>query len=195
MLRKVLARLSLWLVMFALFGTARAQNPEVPIATQYVLFLKIFAYDHALADGPGEDITIGVLYQPRYRASRSAEEEFRRIYRDTRPPSSIKNRRVRVVGLELGEGGDIRELLEANDVDLLYVTPLRSFEVRDIRRASRSLGIVTFTGVPEYVEQGLAVGLDLMGGKPKILINAAAATAEGATFSGQLLQLARIVKS
>ena len=47
--------------------------------------------------------------------------------------------------------------------------------------------------MPEYVEEGIAVGIGLRNMRPLILINLEAARAEGAAFSSQLLSLARIV--
>lgn len=52
---------------------------------------------------------------------------------------------------------------------------------------------MTFTGVPKYVEQGIAVGIGIQDRKPKIHINLSASKAEGAEFSSQLLKLAEIV--
>ena len=51
----------------------------------------------------------------------------------------------------------------------------------------------TITGVPEYVDQGLAVGIGIRRDRPLIIVNLEQARAEGAAFSSQLLALARIV--
>lgn len=195
MSRIVSIRTSIALLALLICGRSVAQESTVPVATQYPLFLKIFAYDHALADRSGDEVTIGILYQSRFRASRTALEELMDASRDRNVPLNIKGIPIRVVPLELKNERDVGQLLEANEIDLLYVTPLRSTDLRRLHDACRSRGVVSFTGVPEYVEEGVAVGLDLMGGKPKILINVAAAREEGASFSGQILQLARIVKS
>ena len=58
---------------------------------------------------------------------------------------------------------------------------------------SRREKIITLTGVPEYVNMGLAVGIDIRENRPQIVINMSAAKAEGADFSSQLLKLSKIV--
>jgi YfiR/HmsC-like len=73
------------------------------------------------------------------------------------------------------------------------VSPLRAFAVEDVVLLARSSQITTLTGVPRYVETGCAIGLDLKGDRPHILINLAASRAEGADLNAQLLKLARLV--
>jgi hypothetical protein len=48
--------------------------------------------------------------------------------------------------------------------------------------------------VPDYVGAGCAVGIGTEGEKPLIIINLPAAKAEGADFSSQLLQLAKVIE-
>jgi hypothetical protein len=47
--------------------------------------------------------------------------------------------------------------------------------------------------VPRYVETGLAIGVDMKGERPEIVINLAASRAEGADLTAHLLKLARLV--
>ena len=63
-----------------------------------------------------------------------------------------------------------------------------------ITNLSRDKKILTLTGVPDYVDSGLTVGIGTKGRKPRIIINLLAAKAEGADFSSGLLNLAKVVK-
>jgi hypothetical protein len=78
-------------------------------------------------------------------------------------------------------------------IDILYVAPLRTVEPASIAVASRDTQTLTLTGVPAYVEAGLAVGIGTRGGKPQIIVNLPASRAEGSRFSAKLLRLCRIV--
>ena len=71
---------------------------------------------------------------------------------------------------------------------------LRAFDLAAITDWARKSRIVTLTGIPAFVDRGVSVGIDLQGGKPRILINLQAARAEGADFDSGLLKLARIVE-
>jgi hypothetical protein len=80
-------------------------------------------------------------------------------------------------------------------VRVLYVSPLRAVHLEDVALVSRAAQITTVTGVPRYVETGLAIGVDLKGERPQIVVNLAASRAEGADLTAHLLKLARVVDS
>ena len=55
--------------------------------------------------------------------------------------------------------------------------------------------ILTVTGVPAYVDKGVAVGISLnRENKPLILINLASSKSAGSAFDANLLKLATIVE-
>ena len=94
----------------------------------------------------------------------------------------------------MDEGLSLADVLADRGIDVLYVAPLRSVEIRALSRISREGGALTFTGVPEYLRMGLAVSVGSRRGRPEILINADAAAAEGVLFSSELLKIATLVE-
>jgi hypothetical protein len=76
---------------------------------------------------------------------------------------------------------------------LLYLVPLRGADLGQLLSGVAAAQTLTMSGTQGYVERGIAVGLELRGSKPIIRINLAAARAQGADFSSQLLKLAEIV--
>ena len=84
--------------------------------------------------------------------------------------------------------------MESDSVNILIVAPLQAYSIEEITTISRTKHIMTFSSVPEYVNEGLSVGIGLKGGKPQILINLDAAKLEGLDFSSQLLKLAKIIQ-
>jgi hypothetical protein len=50
------------------------------------------------------------------------------------------------------------------------------------------------TGVPDYIYNGISVGIDIKGEKPEILINLKSSKLEGADFSSQLLKISTIIE-
>lgn len=49
--------------------------------------------------------------------------------------------------------------ISENKVSVLYVTPLRAASIRSISKICRKNKVISFTGVPEYVKNGLSVGI------------------------------------
>lgn len=169
-------------------GRLIAQEMVVPVTTQAALFSRILAFDRALAARNHGDLVIGILYQSRFRESLNTKDVLVDVEAEARPFLG-----VRYVPIEVGDGADLGTLLEANEIDVLYIAPLRAVDLADVTAVTRVRSILTFTGVPEYVAAGIAVGIGARGGRPHILINLSAARAEGADFSSELLKLAQIV--
>ena len=109
-----------------------------------------------------------------------------------RASAEVGGVRYRGVAIEVRELG--ADPVGSHDaVDALYITPVRAIAMEAITAVSQKRRELTLTGVPEFVDDGLAVGIDLHGQKPRILINLKAARAEGADFEARLLKLAKIV--
>lgn len=163
---------------------AVAQKVPVPVAVQVPLLLKILTFDRHLTYAP-EPLVVGIVFQGRNHASAAIGDEVR-----GRLASAVPL--IRVVVIDLDDRGDLRAVLLRENVRVLYVAPLQAVSVSTVAEATRGQRVVSITGVPRYVEQGLSVGIDLNGTRPRIVINLAASRAEGADFSAELLKLARL---
>ena len=63
-----------------------------------------------------------------------------------------------------------------------------------ITRVSQARQVTTTTGIPDFVRQGVAVGIGQRRGKPQIYINLEASKSEGSEFDASLLRIATVVK-
>ncbi len=168
-----------------------AQDMPVPVEVQIPLLLKILSFDRALATSPSDPLVVGVVFQGRNRSSSEIGAEVRgQLIAGGRAPGA--GRAIRVVPIDLDVISDIRAVLLRDSVRVLYVAPLRAVAISTVAAATRERLVRTFTGIPNYVEQGLSVGIDVNGVRPQIVINLLASRAEGALFSADLLKLARI---
>lgn len=170
-----------------------AQVVAVPVDVQVPLFVKILSFDRNLSTRAHGELVFGVLCQGKYRTSASIARE---VQREARRLSglTIGGLQVRVVVIDLDNTPDLVAALHRLQVTVLYVSPLRAVHVNSVTAASRAAQITTLTGVPRYVESGLAIGIDMKGERPQIMVNLAASRAEGADLNAQLLKLARIVQ-
>lgn len=194
--RATIAWRKLLVLVPLLLGAAVLPAPQdmaVPVDVQYPLFLKILTYDRALQERTGEELVVGVLYQERVRESWLAKDAFMEAMQAS-PIGSVQGVPVRAVPLTAARGPELAQALAEGEVDALYVTPMRAPAIDHIAHVTRARRITTLTGVPAYVEAGLAVGIGLDGRRPEILVNLEAARAEGADFKAPLLRLARIVE-
>jgi len=171
-----------------------AQEMSVPAKLQYQIFLKILTFDRNLRERVSDEIVIGIIYQSNFRKSWKVREEIVEAINES-PEKKLGDIPIRYVTINLSGENDLKEIISRNKVDILYITPIRAFDLRTITVMSRAKKILTLTGVTDYVELGIAVGLGLKRQKPQIIINLTAAKAEGSNFSSKLLNLAKIVGS
>jgi hypothetical protein len=169
---------------------APAQEMDVPASVQIPLLYKILSFDRNFAARAGDDIVIAILYQSGFRASTAAREQVEAALGHTASP--LGARRIRWVSIEL-ESGDLAVQLRRHETDVLYVTPLRGTGLSGIVDVARRGHLMTFTGVPPYVERGLSVGVGIEQERPMIIINLGAARAEGADYTSQLLRVSRVI--
>ncbi len=167
-----------------------AQEMPVPVEVQVPLLLKILSFDRALTGSRTDPLVVGVVFQGRNRTSSEIGAEVRsRLTAAGRPGGG---RVIRVVSIDLDQTDDFLAMLLRDSVRVLYVAPLRAIAISTVAAATREGLVVSFTGIPRYVEQGLAVGIDVNGMRPQIVVNLAASRAEGAQFSADLLKLVRL---
>ena len=156
----------------------------VPVDVQTELFVNIGKHDRNF--DPRRGIVLGIVYQDDFPESVAAKNAVIEAAKSRSLP-------VTCVPLEVGSQQLLRKRLTETNANIVYVAPLRAVDVGDIGRITRQRDIRSVTGIPEYVDLGIAVGIGLRNRRPLIIINLEAARAEGAAFSSQLLSLARIV--
>jgi hypothetical protein len=169
-----------------------AQEVAVPVAIQIPILVKILNFDRNLTGRAGARLVVGVLFQSRYRTSANVADEVCRALQ-VLPAGALGAMELSCVAIDLDATPALDSALKQNRIQVLYVSPLRAVPLADVTAVSRAAGITTLTGVPRYVETGLAIGLDMKGERPEILINLAASRAEGADLTAHLLKLARLV--
>jgi len=175
-------------------GSAQAQKMAAPAEIQVPLLFKILTFDRRLATRPpGDVMVIAVVFQTGYRASLVARNQIVDALK-AMEDSTISGHPVRWVAVEWIDEEQVRLALIRERTDVVYVTPLRGVELHPLVRTARAAGMTTFTGVPLYVEQGVALSIGIVRERPQIIVNLAAARAEGSDFTSQLLRLCKVIE-
>jgi hypothetical protein len=172
-------------------GVGAGEMP-VPMDIQVPLLLKVLSADRALLERTGGDLVIGVIYQANNRESSTTMGDFARLAPAVKagPGSDMY---FAVVPVPLEEVANLTDELTKRLISICYIAPLRSVDLESVVSAADSAHSLTCTGVPDYVQRGVAIGIGSKGDRPEILVNLEKAKAAGAVLSSQLLKLARIV--
>lgn len=184
-------RLGAALLLLLACVSASGQEMPVPVETQVPIFLKVVTFEKRIAGEKTKDFVLGVAYQSGYRLSVAVKDKFVDVARGE-APNGPAGRALRIVPLDLDGGESLDVVVSRAGVAALYVTPLRAFDVAQIAAVTRRNGVLSLTGVPAYVEAGLSITLTLSRDRPRILVNLAAARAEGAELAASLLNLATV---
>ncbi|MFA6111147.1 MAG: YfiR/HmsC family protein [Candidatus Latescibacterota bacterium] len=188
-----LLRIGLIAVLLTWAGPGRSQEMAAPVPVQVPILLKALQFERTLGSRVGAEIVLGVAYQSRLRASVRARDAILRSMTEPSIPE-IHGIPVRCVALDLSNEAPLDSLAEATRLDLLYVAPLRAYDLSRLIRLTRARGITSMTGVPEYCRDGITLAVGLRQERPEIMVNLTAARSEGADFSARLLRLARLVR-
>lgn len=168
-----------------------SQEMSIPVDVQVQLMARIFSFDRVMDARAKDGMTIGILYQERYRASASTADEVEDLLGRV---EGFPGGPYEVVRIPWENLADAESRMRDQHVRILYVAPLRSADVRSIGEMCRSLHVPTFSGVSSYVHEGLALGVERRGGKASILINLTAARQSGCDFGSQMLHIAEVIE-
>jgi hypothetical protein len=99
------------------------------------------------------------------------------------------------MALEYRDPKSLALAVRNGSVNVFYIAPGNADSLRELLRMSHTQGITTATGVPEYVQRGVAIGIGIKADKkPDILINLPSSRQEGSEFDASLLRIATVVK-
>lgn len=173
-------------------GIAFTQEMSVPVDIQIPLFKKILTFDRNLKIRSSNGLVIGVLFQKDFKSSSDVKNEF--ISEATISPDSLNHSLIQFFPLQYADESELTNNLSKQNIDILYITPMRAVDLKMVSRLCQTQKILSITGVPKYVENGISVGLDIKAEKPQIIINLQSAKSEGADFSSKLLNLAKVIE-
>jgi hypothetical protein len=175
-------------LLLASFLTLQPSPTAVPLDVQLPAFLKALSYDRNLTVSEGA-LGIGIVFDPADATSASAKDRLIAIHRElTR--LRVKGREVRLVPIAYESEGTLGEA----GIKVLVVTPISPARLSSVVREAASSDFLTFATDIAYVERGVAMGMEMDGGRPRFVVNLDAAVDGGASFEAGFLNLCRIVE-
>ena len=164
-----------------------------PADVQVTLLLKILTYDRAFQAKAKSGVTIGVVYVPSDAQSVKAKDEILKTLQMV-ADRTIKNVPIKFQPVEFRSPASLEAAVRTG-VNVFYIAPGNAEGLDQLIKVSHTRGVTTATGVPEYVQRGVAVGIGIKPDKkPDILINLSSSRSEGSDFDASLLRIATVVK-
>jgi len=183
-----------WLgLLCVLCGSGSAARAGiVPEEKQVPILFKMLTYDRTLAEDAGETIHLAVLTHAGHEASEAGAEAFSAALRGQKD-KTVNGRPFTFTNVNYRDGMDLGAVLEADHVDVLYVTRGCHDLLKEIQAAARARGVLTLAADADDVRDGLSIGLDLKDDRPRIVVNLEALHREGHDLESRALRLCEVI--
>ena len=183
-------------VIAGLLCTSAAGTEPMPFKpdVQIALLLKILTYDRSFSVKNKSGVKIGVVFVAADPESVGVKDEILKTLALV-ADRTIKNVPIKAVALEYKDAKSLAATVRSEGINVFYIAPGNAASLQELLRMSHTRGITTATGVPEYVQRGVAIGIGIKADKkPDILINLPSSRQEGSEFDASLLRIATVVK-
>ncbi len=184
-----------FIILLFIFYEQNAQTISVPVNIQMSLFGKILTFDKSLDSKIQNNkiINICILYQSKNRNSLNLRNEVLENISDKQIDKVIGGK-TNIQSFDIEDTESFEKYIKNKSIDIVIITSLKAVKIESIATLCQLNKIMSFSLVPEYIDEGISVAIDIKGEKPQIVINLYSSQKEGVNFSSQLLKLSKIVK-
>lgn len=180
---------SVGVALLVLSGVASSQSARIPASTQAALLTKVASFDRNFAARAGQRAVVIVVKAP---DDKDSEHDATAIAAALGEVPTIGNVPLEVTVVTYRGAPALAELVRAKRAAIVYFGSGFSREVAAIRDAFAQVSVLTFGVVPEYVPSGVVLGVDLVSGRPKLLVNLAQAQKQQVAFPASVLNLMKV---
>jgi ABC-type uncharacterized transport system substrate-binding protein len=186
--RPIKGILLLWMSLW-MGEKALGQSLDVPVEVQVPLFLKATSYDRTFASKLQQNgvLHIGICYQAKNRTSVQEMEALKQEL--SKPSNGFK---IQLTIMAIDNGTEISRRKEWESLSAIYITSMRGVDLVALLQEARNHKVMSVCTDAGLATKGVSVGFELVGSRPKFVINRDSAASEGCDFSSQLLKLATV---
>lgn len=198
MMKKIKALITILLIgaVFGLTSVTFAQEKKLSnIFT--ALILKVLNYDRSLDTRLNNGLVIGVVYPDNSPTDRKFAYDLVKNINGLGTGHMVRERKVSAVAVDYDPISFTKENFSSKLVDegvtaLFFVNDERWF-LQQATELTKDLGINSICRGRECLQSGVAFGIAIVRGKPKLFVNVNATKEEGSQFSAKLLSLCEVV--
>lgn len=170
-------------------GAASSQTARVPSSTQAALLGKVASFDRNFAARAGQRAVVLVV---KTASDKESAHDATSIAAALAEVPSIGNVPLEVTVVTYKNAPALAELVRTKRAAIVYFGSGFSAEIPAIRDAFAQVSVLTFGAVPEDVPRGVVLGVDLISGRPKLLVNLAQAQKQQVAFPASVLNLMKV---
>ena len=179
------------LVFLAVVSLARAEEPSVPVRLQASLLAKLAGYDRNMQSRAGDRVRVAILIKSGDTDSVRVGEEMSHALGQIPDIAGLPHDEV---SLAYTNAETLPQTCATQRIAILYVTPGFDGDAAKISQALRGADVLTVSAMARYVQKGIVVGFDALGGQPRMLVHLPQAKAQHVDFQATVLKLMKVVE-
>jgi hypothetical protein len=160
---------------------------------QALILVRALAYDNNLRTRAGDAVVLAVVSRGGNAASEAAAQDMLKAFRSLER-IKVQQLPFRAVMLPYPGKAALKSAVTAQGIDVLYICGGLESELSAIKEFSRHEHLLTIGAKPEFVENGLSLGVFIIESKNTITVNLGASREEGAAFGADLLRVGRVIR-
>lgn len=155
--------------------------------------LTALAYDKSLSSRYASGLRIGLVSKSGNPASKTRSNEVAESLAQL-GHATIQGLHFEPIPVEFTNTEALQQAVTQYRLNVVYLMPDLGSSLASILDVAKRNKLLTITGEGPYMRAGAILGVTVRGDKPKVIVNLAAAQAQGADFDFRLLRLAEVLQ-
>jgi len=170
---------------------AADEDVAVPVPLQMDLLLKVAGYDKNLPTRAASGARVLILVKGgNPQASQVAQTAKLALQGKT-----LNHLGVETTELVFSDGGAVAQSVKEKSVAIVYATPgFSPADMQSVAKGLHGVSVLSVGSLSRFVESGVVLGFDLVGGKPKLVVHLKRAREQAVELSSQVLKLAKVIE-
>lgn len=174
----------------ALTGVAHADD-RLPTKKRTLLLFKVLTFDKGLTKGR-DALRTGVVAM---KGSAESEKVAQETLAQLKKISHMRVQKLAITpsNLTVGDAKQLAKLITDKKINVLYLAPKIDKLMGTICKLAKQKKLLVLSGENKHAKKCATLTVVARDNKPKIIINKKAASAQGASFKGAVLNKAQVI--
>jgi len=167
------------------------EDVAVPVPLQMELLLKVASYDKNLPARAATAARILILV----KAGDPQSSHVAQTAKLALQGKTLNRLTVEATELVFNDAAGVAQAVKDKGAAVLYAAPgFEPGEMQSVAKGLRGVSVLSVGSLSRFVETGVVLGFDPVGGKPKLIVHLRRAREQSVDLSSQVLKLAKVIE-
>ena len=181
-------------IIFVLMSSVLSQ-PNITPDVQVDYLIKILKYNKSVTETPGDEVRVGIIYANNTESTQYYQAFDDALFEKVKAKEAIVGKKLNYSGILFSSEDKFQKDLQSLKFSVFLIIDGNDNNLLSICKVAQQQGILTFSGVKRYLNNGVTSGVENIDGQNKVVINLNSANSAGANFKAELLNIAKVIRS